>query len=116
MICLLYFTDQGILKTYIGFFVDFFFAWHAGITFCSALGELDTENLRHIINSMNVTHLHSTPSLVSSLGPDKVPTLRYLLTSGEPQRVKMRGDWAGKGLLSGMLISVPTSIREGMDR
>ncbi|KAJ5102908.1 hypothetical protein N7532_003437 [Penicillium argentinense] len=87
--------------TSIGFFVDLFFAWHAGITFCSAFDDLKESNIQHIVNSMSVTHLHLTPSLASHLAPEDVSTVRHLLTSGEPLKAKVHRDWAGKGISQG---------------
>jgi hypothetical protein len=58
--------------------------------------------LPHIINAMNITHLHSTPSLLSGMGPGQVPKLECIMASGEPVRAKVHLDWAGMGVFSGM--------------
>ncbi|KAJ5591736.1 uncharacterized protein N7459_002105 [Penicillium hispanicum] len=78
--------------------IEAFFAWHAGMTLCSTPDIILPKNVSHIVNTMKITHLHLTPTLASFLTPDQVPSVRYLLTSGEPLTAKVHQNWAEKGL------------------
>ncbi|KAJ5918982.1 hypothetical protein N7466_009925 [Penicillium verhagenii] len=70
--------------------IEPFFAWHMGITLCIA-SDKDLAKLScSIINQMNITHLHLTPTLASRIIPKEVPSVRFLLTSGEPLTAKGR--------------------------
>ncbi|KAJ5777126.1 hypothetical protein N7520_000372 [Penicillium odoratum] len=81
--------------------IESFFAWHMGITLCIAPNEGLARIPCSIINKMNITHLHLTPTLASRLTPEDVPGVRFLLTSGESLTARVRQNWAGKGLYHG---------------
>lgn len=82
--------------------MDSFFGWHTGMTLCSASDEFLTTNIQEIINLLNVTHIHLTPTLASRLRPASLPSVQCMITSGEPPMVKVHRDWAGKGLHQGI--------------
>ncbi|KAJ5660247.1 hypothetical protein N7507_006698 [Penicillium longicatenatum] len=78
-----------------------FFAWHMGITLCVASSEDLSRMPCSIIKKMNITHLHLTPALARRLAPKDVPSVRFLLTTGESLTAKVRRDWASNGLHHG---------------
>lgn len=69
---------------------------------CSTPDKFLPKNVLHIVNTLKITHLHLTPTLASFLTPDQVPSVRYLLTSGEPLTAKVHQNWAEKGLNHGI--------------
>lgn len=77
-------------------------AWNSGVTLCVASDEFIAKDLQTIVNSMGITHLHTTPTLASHLHPQAVPSVRYLATSGEPLKAKVHRDWAGKNFYHGI--------------
>lgn len=88
--------------TMTGFIVNSLFAWHTGMTLCSALDGFLETNVQDIINSVEATHLHLTPSLASRLNPANLPSVQCVIVSGEHPMVKVHRDWAGKGLHQGI--------------
>ncbi|KAJ5286944.1 hypothetical protein N7478_002630 [Penicillium angulare] len=81
--------------------MESFLAWHMGITLCLASTEDMTKRPTYVINTMNATHLHLTPTLAGRLKPDDVPSVRYLLISGEKMTAQVRQSWSGAGLHHG---------------
>ncbi|KAJ6103233.1 hypothetical protein N7486_005660 [Penicillium sp. IBT 16267x] len=81
--------------------IESFFAWHMGITLCVAPNEALARMPCSIVKKMNISHLHLTPTLASRLTPKDVPSIRFLLTSGESLTAKVRRDWASNGLHHG---------------
>ncbi|KAJ5730217.1 uncharacterized protein N7483_004725 [Penicillium malachiteum] len=81
--------------------IESFFAWHMGMTLCLASTEDLTKNLSLVIDKLKITHLHLTPTLASCINPKDVPSVRFLLTSGELLTAKVRQNWAGVGLHHG---------------
>ncbi|KAJ5707230.1 hypothetical protein N7488_007031 [Penicillium malachiteum] len=75
--------------------IESFFAWHMGMTLCLASTEDLTKNLSLAIDKLKITHLHLTPTLASRINPKDVPSVRFLLTSGESLTVKVRQNWTG---------------------
>lgn len=81
--------------------MDAFFAWNAGMAFCSAPDELLVTNIEDIVISVEATHLHLTPTFASRLNPVCLPSVQFVITRGEYPMVKVHRDWAGKGLYQG---------------
>ncbi|KAJ5365051.1 AMP-dependent synthetase/ligase [Penicillium concentricum] len=75
-----------------------FFAWHAGMTLCSATDVIMMTRIEKACQDMNITHLHLPPMLASRIDPQAVPSVQYLLSSGEEMTPKLHRNWAGKGL------------------
>ncbi|KAI3109232.1 hypothetical protein CBS147333_5862 [Penicillium roqueforti] len=75
-----------------------FFAWHAGMTLCSATELIMMTRIEQACQDMNITHLHLPPMLASRIDPQAVPSVQYLLSSGEEMTLKLHHNWAGKGL------------------
>lgn len=76
-------------------------AWKSGVRLCLASDEFMAKDPQTIVNSMGVTHLHLSPMLASRLDPQTVPSVEYLVTSGEPLNAKVHRDWAGRNLYHG---------------
>ncbi|KAJ5447818.1 AMP-dependent synthetase/ligase [Penicillium cf. griseofulvum] len=75
-----------------------FFAWHTGMTLCSATDVVMMTRIEQACKDMNITHLHLPPMLVSRIDPQAVPSVQYLLSSGEAVTPNLHRNWAGKGL------------------
>ncbi|CAI7665164.1 unnamed protein product [Penicillium glandicola] len=75
-----------------------FFAWHAGMTLCSATDSVILTHIEQACQDMNITHLHLPPRLASRIDPQAVPSVQYLLSSGEEMTPKLHRNWAVKGL------------------
>ncbi|KAJ5977485.1 hypothetical protein N7501_000827 [Penicillium viridicatum] len=75
-----------------------FFAWHAGVTLCSATDLTMKTQIEQACQDMNITHLHLPPILASRIDPQAVPSVQYLLSSGEEMTPKLHRNWADKGL------------------
>ncbi|KAJ5088104.1 hypothetical protein N7456_011720 [Penicillium angulare] len=78
--------------------IESFITWHMGMTLCLASTEDMTKRPKYVINTINATHLHVTPTLAGRLNPEDVPSVRYLLISGETLTDKVRQSWSGAGL------------------
>lgn len=72
-----------------------------GMTLCFASDDDLTRSPSSVIGKLNITHLHLTPTLASRIDPKDVPSVRFLLTSGESLTAKVRRDWAEVGLHHG---------------
>ena len=68
------------------------------MTLSIAPDELLARNPGGVVNSLGVTHLHTTPTLASHLDPQESTSVKYLFTSGEALTAKVHRDWAGHGL------------------
>lgn len=72
-----------------------------GMTLCFAPDDILTRSPSSVIRKLNITHLHLTPTLASRIDPKDVPSVRFLLTSGEALTAKVRRDWVEVGLHHG---------------
>ncbi|CAG8889549.1 unnamed protein product [Penicillium egyptiacum] len=75
-----------------------FFAWHVGMTLCSATDLIMRTRIEQACKDMNITHLHLPPMLASRIDPQAVPSVQYVISSGDEMTSKLRRNWAGKGL------------------
>jgi ferricrocin synthase len=89
---------------------EIFWAWHKGMTICTASNDILFRDLEHFINSQKITHLSMTPSVAALVHRDKVPEVKLLVTAGEPMNSKVFSDWAGRGLYQGYGPSETTNI------
>lgn len=78
-----------------------FLAWNAGVTLSIAPDELLARDPGSVVNTLGVTHLHTTPTLASHLDPQKSPSVKCLCVSGESLTAKVHRDWAENGLYYG---------------
>ncbi|KAJ5770743.1 uncharacterized protein N7511_002794 [Penicillium nucicola] len=70
-----------------------FFAWHNGMALCSISSEHDVVQAAQ---EMAITHLHMTPTLASRVSPKSMPSVKYLLTSGEELTPNVHQNWGKK--------------------
>lgn len=84
-----------------GFIVDLFFALHTGMTLCSASDDFVARGIQGVVNSVQATHLHLTPTLASYLSPASLPNVQCVIATDEHPMVKVHRNWAGKGLCQG---------------
>ncbi|KAJ5543007.1 hypothetical protein N7461_009010 [Penicillium sp. DV-2018c] len=77
---------------------DTFFAWHTGLTLCSASDVILRTRIEQVCQDMDITHLHLPPRLASRIDPQATPRVQHLLSSGEEMNPKLHRKWAGRGL------------------
>jgi ferricrocin synthase len=89
---------------------EIFFTWHMGMSLCAAANDILFRDIEHLIRLMNVSHLSLTPSVAALVEPENVPTVKFLVTAGEPMNSKVFGSWIGRGLYQGYGPSETTNI------
>ncbi|OCL06123.1 acetyl-CoA synthetase-like protein [Glonium stellatum] len=89
---------------------EIFFSWYTGICLCSATKDDLFYDFESSINQMGITHLSLTPTVASLTLPDNVPTVKFLVTAGEPLTEHVRRNWADNGLYQGYGPSETTNI------
>ena len=90
-------TGSKILSSHPNTISEAFFAWKNGSTLCST-SDIVKASLEQACQVMGITHLHLTPSLASRVDSQAIPSVQYLLTSGEQLTPRVHRNWAGKGL------------------
>ena len=63
---------------------------------CSAVNDVLFEDLEKAIRLMEVTHLSMTPTVAALVRPEKVPTVQFLVTSGEAMTEQVADVWKEK--------------------
>ena len=80
---------------------EIFYAWHVGMTLCTARKEDLFRDFEASINALGATHLSLTPTVAALVNPDNVPRVKFLVTAGEALTEHVRRQWAGRGLYQG---------------
>ncbi|KAJ4381998.1 hypothetical protein N0V86_002324 [Didymella sp. IMI 355093] len=80
---------------------EIFYAWHVGMTLCTATKEDMFRDFEESINSLGATHLSLTPTVAALVNPDNVPRVKFLVTAGEALTEQVRRQWADRGLYQG---------------
>ena len=80
---------------------EIFFAWHIGMSLCTATKEDLFRDFEASINALGITHLSLTPTVAALVNPDNVPKVEFLVTAGEALTERVRRQWAGRGLYQG---------------
>jgi amino acid adenylation domain-containing protein len=80
---------------------EIFFAWHVGMSLCTATKEDLFRDFEASINALGITHLSLTPTVAALVNPDNVPRVEFLVTAGEALTERVRRQWAGRGLYQG---------------
>ncbi|CAN8098537.1 unnamed protein product [Discula destructiva] len=75
---------------------EILFALTRGMCLCAATNDTLFADLEKSIRLMRVTHLSMTPTVASLVDPRNVPTVEFLVTSGEPMTSEVAGKWVGK--------------------
>ncbi|KAI1821473.1 amino acid adenylation domain-containing protein [Xylaria intraflava] len=73
---------------------EIFFAWANGMSLCAAINETLFENFEEIIRLFKITHLSLTVTVASLLNPENIPTVQFLVTSGEPMTEEVLQRWS----------------------
>ncbi|KAF2398425.1 hypothetical protein EJ06DRAFT_532173 [Trichodelitschia bisporula] len=89
---------------------EIFFAWYTGMCLCSATNDVLFDDLERAIRRLRVTHLSLTPTVAALVDPNNVPSVQFLVTSGEGVTEKVMDMWAGRGLWQGYGPSETTNI------
>lgn len=84
---------------------EIFFAWANGMCLCAATNDILFEDFEYAVRVLAITHLSLTVTVASLLNPDSVPTVKFLVTSGEPMTDEVLGRWSqhlyqGKNIIS----------------
>ena len=80
---------------------EIFYAWHMGMSLCTATKEDLFRDFEASINELGATHLSLTPTVAALVNPDNVPKVEFLVTAGEALTEHVRRQWAGRGLYQG---------------
>jgi amino acid adenylation domain-containing protein len=80
---------------------EIFYAWHVGMTLCTATKEDMFRDFEESINTLGATHLSLTPTVAALVDPDNVPKVKFLVTAGEALTEHVRRQWANRGLYQG---------------
>ncbi|KAL1839368.1 hypothetical protein VTJ49DRAFT_1603 [Mycothermus thermophilus] len=75
---------------------EIFFAWTQGICLCSATNDTLFEDLEQSIRKLRITHLSMTPTVASLVDLEKVPSVEFLVTAGEPMTEAVARKWGDK--------------------
>ena len=89
---------------------EIFFAWSTGMCLCSASEDVLFQDIERIIRNFSVTHLSLTPTVAALIDPVNVPSVRFLVTSGEAVTEHVFQTWATHGLWQGYGPSETTNI------
>ncbi|KAI5859244.1 hypothetical protein GGS23DRAFT_326435 [Durotheca rogersii] len=73
---------------------EIFFSWGNGMCLCAATNDTLFEDIEKALQTMKITHLSMTVTVASLVEPDRVPTVKFLVTSGEPMTDKVLERWA----------------------
>jgi amino acid adenylation domain-containing protein len=89
---------------------EIFFAFFTGMPLCFARKDELFQDIESGINCLKITHLSLTPTVATLVDPKKVPSVRFLVTAGEPMTEFVHTRWADKGLHQGYGPSETTNI------
>ncbi|PNS17152.1 Nonribosomal peptide synthetase 2 [Sphaceloma murrayae] len=89
---------------------EIFYAWTQGMCLCSAGNDVLFRDLELSIRKFGVTHLSMTPTVAALVKRQNIPSVQFLVTSGEPLSASVHRNWAGKHLYQGYGPSETTNI------
>ncbi|KAI0878672.1 putative non-ribosomal peptide synthetase [Hypoxylon argillaceum] len=73
---------------------EIFFAWANGMCLCAATNDTLFEDFEYAVGALEITHLSLTVTVASLLNPENVPTVKFLVTSGEPMTDEVLDKWS----------------------
>ncbi|KAI3328736.1 putative non-ribosomal peptide synthetase [Ustulina deusta] len=73
---------------------EIFFAWANGMCLCAATNDTLFGDFEYAVRAFRITHLSLTVTVASLLNPDNVPTVKLLVTSGEPMTDEVLKRWS----------------------
>jgi amino acid adenylation domain-containing protein len=89
---------------------EIFFAFFTGMPLCFARKDELFQDIERGINCLEITHLSLTPTVATLVDPKNVPSVRFLVTAGEPMTEFVHKKWADRGLHQGYGPSETTNI------
>ncbi|KAL9094747.1 MAG: hypothetical protein Q9165_003018 [Trypethelium subeluteriae] len=89
---------------------EIFFTWSTGMCLCSTSKDVLFQDIEGIIREFGITHLSLTPTVAALIKPDNVPSVEFLVTSGEAVTEQVFKTWAERGLWQGYGPSETTNI------
>lgn len=89
---------------------EIFFAFFTGMPLCFARKDELFQDIERGINCLEITHLSLTPTVATLVDPKNVPSVRFLVTAGEPMTEFVHKKWADEGLHQGYGPSETTNI------
>ncbi|KAI9659863.1 MAG: NRPS [Bathelium mastoideum] len=89
---------------------EIFFAWATGMCLCSTTKDSLFQDIEKVIRDFGITHLSLTPTVAALIKPENVPSVRFLVTSGEAVTEQVFQTWAEHGLWQGYGPSETTNI------
>ncbi|KAI1134214.1 hypothetical protein F5Y05DRAFT_240017 [Hypoxylon sp. FL0543] len=75
---------------------EIFFSWGNGMCLYSATNDTLFENLEEAVRTLGITHLGITVTVASLLESARVPSVKLLVTAGEPMTDSLLEKWAEK--------------------
>ncbi|KAI0129876.1 hypothetical protein BJ170DRAFT_290871 [Xylariales sp. AK1849] len=88
--------------TYYAGIVDMFSTLVNGGCVCIPRERSQHFDLCRFINEHRITHLSLSPTIACSLSPEQLPTVKVLLTTGEPMTKELLSTWAKNTILVNM--------------
>jgi ferricrocin synthase len=73
---------------------EIFFAWANGMCLCAATNDVLFGDFEQSVRAFEITHLSVTVTVASLLNPENVPSVTFLVTSGEPMTDEVLDKWA----------------------
>ncbi|KAI1810363.1 amino acid adenylation domain-containing protein [Poronia punctata] len=73
---------------------EIFFAWANGMCLCAATNDTLFKDFERSVRALEITHLSLTVTVASLLNPDNVPSVGFLVTSGEAMTHEVLDKWA----------------------
>ena len=89
---------------------EILFTWHTGMTLCVATNDVLFRDMESFIDKVKISHLSLTPSITALIKPERVPTVQFLVTAGEPMNTKVFDQWSERKLHQGYGPSETTNI------
>lgn len=76
--------------------MDIFATLSVGGTLCLGSKDYLLSDLANAIRKMKISHIATTPTVISLINPEQVPTLEVLAIGGEPMTQMVVDIWAAK--------------------
>ncbi|KAI2610405.1 uncharacterized protein GGS25DRAFT_259552 [Hypoxylon fragiforme] len=73
---------------------EIFFAWGNGMCLCSATNDTLFEDVEETVRALRITHLSITVTVASLMEPSRVPSVKFMVTAGEPMTDRVLDTWA----------------------
>ncbi|KAI0483695.1 putative non-ribosomal peptide synthetase [Xylaria cf. heliscus] len=73
---------------------EIFFAWANNMCLCAATNDTLFEDFEQAVRALGISHLSPTVTVASLLNPENVPTVKFLVTSGEPMTDEVLDRWS----------------------